>query len=67
MRPSSICLIVAVICFIAGAIIFMLALFARTIDPQTGGAVGSILIIAFLALSMVNIALRNRERAQEEK
>ena len=67
MRPSSICLIVAVICFIAGAIIFMLALFARTIDPQTGGAVGSILIIAFLALSLVNIALRNKERAKEEK
>ena len=67
MRPSTICLVTAVICFIAGAVIFMLALFARTIDPQTGGAVGSILIIAFLALSLVNIALRNKERAKEEK
>ena len=67
MRPSTICLLAAVVCFIAGAIIFMLALFARTIDPQTGGAVGSVLIIAFLALCMVNIALRNKERAQEEK
>ena len=67
MRPSTICLIAAIVCFIAGAAIFMLALFARAIDPQTGGAIGSILIIAFLALSMVNIALRNRERAEEEK
>ena len=67
MRPSTVCLIAAVICFIAGAAIFMLALFARTVDPQTGGAVGSVLIIAFLALSMVNIALRNKERAKEEK
>ena len=67
MRPSTICLVAALICFIAGAAIFMLALFARTIDPQTGGAAGSTLIIAFLALSMVNIALRNKERAKEEK
>ena len=67
MRPSTICLVAAVICFIAGAAIFMLALFAKTIDPETGGAAGSILIIAFLVLSMVNIALRNKERAEEEK
>ena len=67
MRLSTICLLAGVVCFIAGAVIFMLALFARTIDPQTGGTVGSILIIAFLALSMINIALRNKERAQEEK
>lgn len=67
MRPSTICLVAAVICFIAGAAIFVLALFAKTIDPETGGAAGSILIIAFLALSMVNIALRNKERAEEEK
>ena len=67
MRPSTICLIAGIICFIVGATIFMLALFARAIDPQTGGAVGSVLIIAFLALSIINIALRNKERAEEEK
>ena len=67
MRPSTICLLAGIVCFIAGAAIFMLALFARAIDPHTGGAVGSVLIIAFLALSMINIALRNKERAEEEK
>ena len=67
MRNSTICLIAAIICFVAGAGIFMLALFARMFDPQPAGAIGLILIFAFLFLSMANIAFRNKERAEEEK
>ena len=67
MRKSSICLIAAIICFIIGAIFFMLALFTKNIDPKTGGAVGDIFVMAFLLLSFVNIALRNKEMAEEKK
>ena len=47
MRYSTICLVAAIICFIAGAGIFMLALFARMFDPQPAGAIGLVLIMAF--------------------
>ena len=67
MRYSTICLVAAIICFIAGAIIFMLALFAKIFDPEPAGAVGAVLILAFLVLSIANIAFRNKERAEEEK
>ena len=67
MKYSTICLIASIACFIAGAIIFMLALFARMLEPQSAGAVGSILIMAFLFLSIGTILLRNKERAEEEK
>ena len=67
MRYSTICLVAAIVCFTAGAIIFMLALFAKALDPEPAGAAGLILILAFLFLSMANIAFRNKERAEEEK
>ena len=59
--------LIACVCFTVGIIIFMLALFARTIEPKTGGAIGSILILAFLFLSIATILFRNKERAEEEK
>ena len=67
MRNSTICLVAAIICFAAGAGIFMLALFTEMLDPKPAGAVGLVLILAFLFLSMANIAFRNKERAEEEK
>ena len=67
MRASTVCLVSGIVCFTVGIIIFMLALFARTIEPQTGGAIGSILILAFLFLSIATILFRNKERAEEEK
>jgi len=67
MRYSTICLVAAIICFVAGAGIFMLALFARMFDPKPAGAIGLVLIFAFLFLSMATIAFRNKERAEEEK
>ena len=67
MKPSTICLISGIICFIAGAAIFILALFTKTLEPKSAGAVGSILIVLFLFLSMGTIVLKNKERAQEEK
>ncbi len=67
MRKSTICLIAAVICFIIGAVVFMLALFTHSVDPKTGGAIGSMFVLAFLLLCFVNIALRNREMAEEKK
>ena len=67
MKYSTICLVAAIICFTAGAIIFMLALFARALDPQPAGAVGLVLIMAFLFLSMANIAFRNKERTEEKE
>ena len=67
MKASTVCLIAAVICFTIGAIIFMLALFARMFDPKVAGGIGSALIIAFLALSVANIILRNREMAKEKE
>ena len=67
MRNSTICLISAVICFAVGAIIFMLALFARMFDPKTAGGIGLAFIFAFFILSMIVIPLRNREMAEEKK
>ena len=67
MRASTVCLVSGIVCFIVGIIIFMLALFARTIEPKIGGAIGSILILAFLFLSIATILFRNKERAEEEK
>ena len=67
MKASTVCLVSSIICFTVGIIIFMLALFARSIEPKTGGAIGSILILAFLFLSIATILFRNKERAEEEK
>ena len=67
MRYSTICLVAAIICFIAGAAIFMLALFARMFDPEPAGAVGAVLIMAFLFLSIANIAFRNRKGRKRRK
>ncbi len=66
MRKSTVCLASSIICFAVGVAIFMLALFARAIEPKTGGAIGSILILAFLFLSIATIIIRNKEREQEE-
>ena len=67
MRPSAICLVAAIVCFITGAAIFILALFARMFDPVVAGGIGSILIMAFLFLSIANIILRNKELAEEKR
>ena len=67
MRKSTICLISSIICFAAGALIFGLALFARMFDPEIAGAIGSILIIAFLFLSVLTIMVRNKEREEEKE
>ena len=67
MRKSTICLASSVICFSVGALIFGLALFAGMFDPGVAGAIGLILMIAFLALSMLTIMFRNREREEEKK
>ena len=67
MKPSNICLISSIVCFAAGALIFGLALFARMFEPKSAGAIGSVLIVAFLFLSMATIFFKNKERAEEEK
>ena len=67
MRLSTICLISSIACFAAGAAIFMLALFAKAIEPKTGGAIGSVLTLAFLFLSIATIIVRNKEREQEKE
>ena len=67
MRCSTICLVSSIICFSVGALIFGLALFAGMFDPDIAGAVGLILMFAFLILSMLTIMFRNKERAEEEK
>ena len=67
MRKSTICLITSIVCFTAGVIIFGLALFTKMLDPKTAGGIGSILIFAFLFLSILTILLRNKERAEEGK
>ena len=67
MKTSRICLISSIVCFAAGALIFGLALFARMFEPKSAGAIGSVLIVAFLFLSMATIFFKNRERAEEEK
>ena len=67
MKASTICLVSSIICFAIGATIFILALFARIFDPEVAGGIGSILIIAFLFLSILTIIIRNKERAEEEK
>ena len=67
MRKSTICLLSSIICFAAGALIFGLALFARMFDPEIAGAIGSILIIAFLFLSVLTIMVRNKEREEEKE
>ena len=67
MRKSTICLITSIVCFTAGVIIFGLALFTKMFDPKTAGGIGSILIFAFLFLSILTILLRNQERAEEGK
>ena len=67
MKASTVCLIAAVVCFTVGAVIFMLALFLRMFDPEVAGGIGSVLIIAFLLLSVANIILRNREMAKEKE
>ena len=67
MRTSTVCLISSVVCFIVGVTIFILALFARIFDPEVAGGIGSILIIAFLFLSILTIMIRNKERLEEEK
>ena len=66
MLRSKMCLIASMVCFTAGATIFILALFFRIFDPEIAGLIGSALIFAFLALSMVTIAFRNKERAEEK-
>ena len=67
MTKSKICLVSAIVCFTIGAIIFMLALFGRMLDPAIAGGVGGAFIVAFLALSIANIAFRNKELAEEKK
>ena len=67
MRKSTICLISSIVCFAAGALIFGLALFAGMFDPEIAGAIGSILIIAFLFLSIMTIMFRNKEREEEKE
>ena len=67
MRKSTICLISSIICFTAGVLIFGLALFARMFDPEIAGGIGSILIIAFLFLSVLTIMARNKEREEEKE
>ena len=67
MKNSTICLISSIICFSVGVLIFGLALFARIFDPEVAGAIGLILMIAFLVLSMLTIMFRNREREEEGK
>ncbi len=67
MRKSTICLISSIVCFAAGALIFGLALFAKTFDPEVGGGIGSVLILAFLFLSILTIMIRNKEREEEKE
>ena len=67
MRYSTICLASSVICFSVGVLIFGLALFARMFDPDIAGAIGLILMIAFLVLSVLTVMFRNREREEEGK
>lgn len=63
MRHSTVCLISGIVCFVAGAAIFALALFGRMLDPEIGGGIGSSLIFIFLILMMVTVMLRNKERS----
>ena len=67
MKASKICLIAAVVCFLIGAIIFMLALFAGMFDRRIAGGIGAAFILAFLALCFANIFFRNKEMAEEKK
>ena len=67
MKNSTICLISSIACFSVGVLIFGLALFARIFDPEVAGAIGLILMIAFLILSMLTIMFRNMEREKEGK
>ena len=67
MRPSTICLIAAIVCFAIGAAIFMLALFGGMFDPKVAGGIGVVFIMAFLMFSILNIILRNKEIAAEKK
>ena len=67
MRYSTVCLASSVICFSVGVLIFGLALFAGMFDPGVAGAIGLILMIAFLVLSMLTVMFRNREREEEGK
>lgn len=63
MRYSTVCLTSGIVCFIAGAVIFALALFGRMLDPEIGGSIGSTLIFIFLVLMMVTVIFRNKERS----
>ena len=67
MRKSTICLISSIVCFAAGALIFGLALFTKMFDPEVGGGIGSVLIFAFLFLSILTILIRNKEREEEKE
>ena len=67
MRTSTVTLIAGIISFIAGAAIFILALFARILDPDGAGLAGVLLIILFIILMFATIAIRNKERADREE
>ena len=67
MKASTICLVSSIICFAIGATIFILALFARVLDPKVAGGVGAVFIMAFLGLTIANILLRNKELTEEKK
>lgn len=67
LKKSQIFLLLSFASFMAGAIIFALALFLRIMDPKTAGAVGAVLVILFIPLALLALYFKNKEVTAEKQ
>lgn len=54
------------ICFIAGFVIFAVALFSHLDNVEIFAVIGLVLIVVFLILTYISMYMRSKEKAAEE-
>lgn len=66
MEKSLIVLASGVVCFIAGFLIFAIALFSHLDNVDIFAGIGLTLIVVFLILTYISMYMRNKEKASGE-